>query len=160
MKKVIAVVVLAGIIGILGAFAVRSSAGFQAGNAAEVVLDSLVEEDYDTAFDNMHYYDKATDLDPVISYRAAREEWIGRVKQLKKNGTSLVGYKHLEVEEDDGYPVGTVDLVFMENGEEKVKKNVGLWFGKRKGKWRLGDFNYYLDETEEKWEKALSGKVG
>jgi hypothetical protein len=70
----------------------------------------------------------------------------------------LVDYKQLRVSLDDTYPVGTVDLVMMENGEKKVKKNVRLWFALDGDEWKLGNLDYHYEEVNEKWENALSGR--
>ncbi|WP_176720372.1 hypothetical protein [Desulfuribacillus stibiiarsenatis] len=55
--------------------------------------------------------------------------------------------------------MGKVDLVFMENGEKKVKKDVQLWFATRNDKWKLGNLDYRYDDIKEEWEDALSGNL-
>ncbi|MFC4559192.1 hypothetical protein ACFO3D_13415 [Virgibacillus kekensis] len=128
----------------------------QAKSAAKEVLENVIDQNYEKAFESVYFYDRATDLEPVISYKDAKEEWIQRVKDLRNNGIYIVDYKRLRVVLDDTYPVGTVDLVLSMNGKKTVKENVRLWFGERDGKWKVGDLNY---NKEEQWAKLLSGRM-
>lgn len=133
---------------------------YQSENAAEAVLDNLIEQNQEKAFESVYFYDRASDLEPIISYADAKKKWIHRVKNLRANGVYIVDYKKLRVVLDDTYPVGTVDLVLSANGKETEKEDVRLWFGERDGKWKLGNFNYYTkDEKEERWEKLFSGRM-
>lgn len=129
----------------------------QSKNAAKGVLDNLIKQDYDKAFRSVYFYDRDSDLEPVIPYEEAKKKWIKRVTDLTEKGTYLVDYKQLRVNLEDTYPVGTVDLVMMEDGEKKVKENVKLWFGLSGDEWKLGNLDYRYNEIEEKWESALSG---
>jgi hypothetical protein len=158
MKKILTISVVSLIIALL-AYALVP--GFidqiQSRNAVKGVLDNVIDQNYDEAFESVYFYDKASDLEPIISYEEGKKKWIQRVKDLAEQGIYLVDYKKLRVGLDDTYPVGTVDLVFMENGEKKVKKGVQLWFAERDNKWKLGNLNYRYDDIEEEWEHALSG---
>lgn len=136
---------------------------YQTKQVAKDVLNHLVAEEFDQAFEGIHYYDKATDLEPTIPYIEAKNIWVKRMRKLKEEGTYVVNYEGLRVTLDDTYPKGEVDLILMENGKKTVKKNVYLWFGYSKSGWGLGNVHYYsgdnnFDEVEE-WEKALTGDI-
>lgn len=156
MKKVIGIVIIVGVISLLSAFFIS---GFtdknQSRNAVEGVLDNVIDQNYEEAFKSVYIYDRASDLEPTISFNDAKTKWINRVKDLKERGTYVVGYSNLRVKLDDTYPVGTVDLVIMENGEKTVKKDVSLWFAKREGNWKLG--NFYINTDAEEILEVLSG---
>ena len=57
---------------------------------------------------------------------------------------------------DDTYPIGTVELIVMENGERVLKKDIRLWFGPKDGSWKLG--NLYSVSDQEELLEALSGR--
>ena len=160
MKKYFYLVVLIVIIVFLGyIFVPGLMDSSESRNAAENVLDNLIKGNYEKAFDSVYYYDKASDLEPTISYIDAKNKWIERVKSLKTNGVYIVDYTQLRVELEDTYPVGSVNLVVMENGTEKIKEDVQLWFGKSEDGWKLGNLNYYKGDVDEDWEIALSGNM-
>lgn len=129
--------------------------------AAKGVLDNVIEQKYEKSFESIYYFDQATDLEPTIPYEDAKEKWIQRVTELKENGVYIVDYNQLHVRLDDTYPIGSVDLVIIENGEKKIKEDVSLWFGfaLKEEKWKLGNFYYHKDDIEEEWEKTLSGHI-
>lgn len=136
---------------------------YQTKQVAKDVLNHLVAQEFEQAFEGIHYYDKASDLEATIAYKEAKNIWVKRMKKLKENGTYIVDFDGLRVNLDDTYPEGEVDLILMENGKQTVKKHVYLWFGYSKNGWGLGNFQYYngdnnYDEIEE-WEKALSGHI-
>lgn len=136
---------------------------YQTKRVAKDVLNHLVAQEFDQAFEGIHYYDKASDLEATITYKEAQNIWVKRMRKLKEDGTYIVDYDGLRVKLDDTYPEGEVDLILMENGKQTVKKNVYLWFHYSKNGWGLGNFQYYsgdhnYDEVEE-WEKALSGHI-
>jgi hypothetical protein len=158
MKRILAIVISVGLVMVLG---IAFLPGFvdknQSKNAAKDVLDYLIEQDYHKAFENVYYYDKASDLNPTISYDNAKGKWTQRNIELNENGIYLSDYSNLKVDLEDTYPVGKVDIVIVENGEKKVKEDVQLWFGSTEEGWKLGNFDYYLEE--EKWEKVWSGYI-
>jgi hypothetical protein len=129
----------------------------QSKNAAKNVLENVIEQNYDKAFESIYFFDRESDVEPTISYEEAKKEWIQRVTALKNEGIYLVDFKRLQVRLDDTYPTGTVDLVIMEDGKEKIKEDVSLWFARGDEKWKLGMLNHYHEDREEAWEKALSG---
>jgi len=131
---------------------------YQSRNAAKRVLDNVIDQEYEKAFESIYFYDVASDLAPIISYEDAKDKWIKRVKDLKEKNIYLIDYNHLRVHLDDTYPVGTVDLIFMENGKRAVKENVHLWFAPKENSWRLGNFDYLSEDQDEEWEFALSGQ--
>jgi hypothetical protein len=158
VKKIITTIVF---VGVIGSLAFGFIPGFidkmQSRSAAKGVLDNVIEQDYEKAFESVYFYDRASDLEPIISYDDAKQAWIQRVTDLREQGVYLVDYNQLRVSLDDTYPKGTVNLVIMENGEKKVKEDVQLWFAQREGMWKLGNFDYRHDDIEEDWENALSG---
>ncbi|MGR3763029.1 hypothetical protein [Rossellomorea sp. NS-SX7] len=127
----------------------------QSKHAAEEVLDHVINQHYDKAFEHVYFFDRASDTEPEISYEDAKKKWIERLIDLREQGIYLVDYDQLRIRLDDTYPRGNVNLVFMENGERKIKENVSLWFAPRENKWKLGNFDYHHDVEE--WEHALSG---
>ena len=134
---------------------------YQTKRVAKDVLNHLVAQEFDQAFEGIHYYDKAFDLEATITYKEAQHIWVKRLKELKEDGTYIVDYDGLRVKLDDTYPEGEVDLILMENGKQTVKKNVYFWFGYSKNGWGLGNFQYYSGDYDqiEKWEEALSGHI-
>lgn len=158
MKKSIAIILVVVIIGLVGIAVIPGIIDRnQSSNAAKGVLDNVIEQDYEKAFESVYFFDKASDLEPTISFNEAKNKWINRVKDLKEQGTYVVDYSKLRVRLDDTYPVGTVDLIIMENGKKIEKKGVRLWFAKGKGDWKLGNFDYYNGDIDEAWEEVLSG---
>ena len=136
---------------------------YQTKRVAKDVLNHLVAQEFDQAFEGIHYYDKASDLEATITYKEAQNIWVKRMRKLKEDGTYIVDYDRLRVKLDDTYPKGEVVIILMENGKQTVKKNVYIWFGYSNNGWGLGNFQYYsgdnnYDEVEE-WEKALSGHI-
>ncbi len=136
---------------------------YQTKQVAKDVLNHLVAQEFNQAFEGIHYYDKASDLEATIAYKEAKNIWVKRMRKLKEDGTYIVDYDGLRVKLDDTYPEGQVDLILMENGKQTVKKNVYIWFGYSKNGWGLGNFQYYSGDSNydeiEKWEKALSGHI-
>ncbi|THE09144.1 hypothetical protein E1I69_23495 [Bacillus timonensis] len=160
MKNILTIIIFVTVIGLLAfAFIPGFIDKYQSKTAAKGVLDNVIDQDYQAAFERVYFYDKAIDLEPIISYEDAKSKWIQRVKDLREQGIYLVDYNQLRVGLDDTYPKGTVDLVIMQNGEKSVKKDVQLWFGPSEDKWKLGNFDYRQDDIEEEWENALSGNV-
>jgi hypothetical protein len=158
MKKLLTFVAVVVILGLLSfAFLPGLIDQTQSKNAAKNVLENVIEQNYEKAFESIYFFDRESDVEPTISYKDAKKEWIQRVTALRDEGIYLVDYKRLQVQLDDTYPTGTVDLVIMEDGEEKIKKDVWLWFARGDEKWKLGMIDYYHDDKEEEWEKALSG---
>jgi hypothetical protein len=161
VKKIIGIIAIMAGFSLLSAFVVPGLADMlQSKKAAKHVLENLKEQNYEAAFDGIHFYDVASDLSPTIPYGEAKEVWSKRVQSLKENGTYLVEYKNLFVELDDTYPIGKVDLVMMINGKKKYLEDVSLWFGFQDRKWGLGNLQYFKNtDQEDDWEKALSGYV-
>ncbi|WP_047986465.1 hypothetical protein [Ornithinibacillus californiensis] len=158
MKKLLSFFAVVVILGLLTfAFLPGLIDQTQSKNAAKNVLENVIEQNYEKAFESIYYFDRESDVEPTISYEEAKKEWIQRVTDLRDEGVYLVDFKQLQVRLDDTYPKGTVDLVIMENGKESIKEDVSLWFARGDEKWKLGMLNYYHDEKEEEWEKALSG---
>jgi hypothetical protein len=120
-------------------------------------MKNLVQENYEQAFEYVCYYDVASDLPPQISYDTAKSVWVHRVKELKDKGTYVKGYKELIVRLDDTYPVGTVTLIIIDQGQEKTVK-MDIWFGSSSGKWKVGNL-YENSNSKTELEKAISGYI-
>lgn len=154
---------IAGVIFLIGLLATIYLPGmidrYQTKQVAKEVLNHLVAEEYNQAFEGIHYYDKAFDLDPTIGFDEAKNIWVKRMKELKEDGTYVVEYEGLRVKLDDTYPRGEVNLILMENGKQTIKKNVSLWFGYSRNGWGLGNIQYDSGENNpdevEDWEKLL-----
>lgn len=156
MKNVITIIISVGVIGLL---AFPFIPGYQSRSAAKGVLDNVINQNYEEAFESVYFFDRESDSEPTISYEDAKKKWIKRVTDLREKGVYLVDYNQLRVRLDDTYPRGSVDLVIIENGEKKIKEDVDLWFAPREDKWKLGNFNYHSDDIEEEWENTLSGNL-
>jgi archaellum component FlaF (FlaF/FlaG flagellin family) len=158
--NVSAIVLFVVVIGILSViFVPNIIENYQVRNAAKGVLDHVIEQEYEHAFEYVYYYDQASDLEPIISYSDGKNKWVSRVKSLKETGTFVIDYTHLRIWQDDGYPMGEVDLVLTINGKKVKKEDVRLWFGKTSDGWKLGNFDYYRQDKEETWEHVLSGNL-
>ncbi|WNF24421.1 hypothetical protein [Mesobacillus jeotgali] len=159
MKKIFGIIAIMAGFSLLSAFILPGFADMlQSKKAAKHVLENLIEQNYETAFDGIHFYDEASDLAPTIPYEEAKGIWSERVRSLKEKGTYIVDYKNLSVELDDTYPIGTVDLVVKSDEKETLIKDVSLWFGYQDSKWGLGNLHFYTDQ-EEDLEQAVSGYV-
>lgn len=132
---------------------------FMVKQAATRVLDNVIESNYDKAFENVYYFDRASDLEPTISYKDAKNQWIERIEKLEQNGIYIKDYSNLRVWQDDGYPRGKVNLTIMKNGEEIQRDSINIWFAKNDEDWKLGGFEDFSNDLQEAWELALSGKV-
>ncbi|WP_078551588.1 hypothetical protein [Bacillus alkalicellulosilyticus] len=155
MKKKLLALLLITVVGLLGfAFIPGFLDIHQSRMAATEVLDHVIKQEYEEAFESVYYFDIASDIEPLMSYDDAKEKWVERVTTLRDQGTYIVDYKQLRVRLDDTYPTGTVDLIMIENGEKVIKDDVRLWFAPiKEDKWKLGSFNY----QGEAWEEELSG---
>ena len=58
---------------------------------------------------------------------------------------------------DDAYPVGTVSLIIVEEGQEKTV-NMHIWLGSTLEKWKVGSL-YEQVSSEAEIEKAISGYI-
>ena len=158
MKKIFGVVIFVIVVGGLGAIFIPGIIDQnQSRIAAKSVLDNVIDENYEKAFESVYFWDVASDLEPTISYEDAKYKWIKRLIDLKENGIYIIDYSSLRVWLDDAYPVGTVNLIVMENGERVLKKNIRLWFAPKDGSWRLG--NLYSINDQDELLKALSGSM-
>lgn len=158
--KIVTIILLCVVLGAL--FLPGAVDRYQSKQAAKGALDNLVNQNYEKAFENIYYFDVASDLEPTIKFKEAETKWTQRVKDLEEGGTYVTDYKGLKVKLDDTYPIGSVDLIIMENGKETLKKNVRLLFFPSDKGWNLGGFNFYSGydtDTEEAWEKVWSGYI-
>ena len=158
MKKLFGVIVIIGIISLLSMLFVPGIiAKNQSENVAKKMFQNLIEQNYEKAFESIYYFDRASG-EPNITYEEAKSKWVQRVKELKEKGVYLIDYHNLSLSTADRYEVvGTVDLVFIENGKESEKRDVQLRFFKKEGKWKLGLFSFYDAKLGEEWDSILSG---
>lgn len=157
-NKIISFVSIALVIGVLaGIFGGSFLDGRKAQASAKRFFKNLVQENYEQAFEYVHYYDAASDLPPQISKSKAKSIWIDRVKALKDKGTYVKGYRDLNIRLDDSYPVGTVTLIVIEQGQEKAL-NMDIWFGSFNGEWKVGNL-YENSSSQTDLEKAISGYI-
>lgn len=128
---------------------------FQANQQATQFLKQAARQDYEKAFDHVYFYNGAYDEDVTIPENIARSSWVSRNNKLFIEGTYLKAFDNLRIRMDDGWPIGTVDIVMMEKGKEKHYSNVYISFNKN-NHWQVG----MLQTMEEKeWEKLYSGHV-
>lgn len=91
MKKIIMILFVLVIISLLAfAFIPGFIDKMQSKIAAKGVLDNVIEQKYEKAFESIYYFDQASDLEPTIPYEDAKEKWIQRVTELKENGVILL----------------------------------------------------------------------
>lgn len=128
---------------------------FQASQQASQFLKHASSQDFEKAFDKVYFYNGAYDEDVTIPENSARNSWVSRNKKLFTEGTYMKSYDHLSIRMDDGWPIGNVDIVMMENGKEKHYLNVYISFNK-KDKWKVGMLQ---TQQEKDWEKPYSGHV-
>ncbi len=119
-------------------------------------LEDLQNGDFESAFDNVAYFDESSDLPPKILYDNAKSIWIKRVKAQKEEGTYLKDYKDVKVWTDDGYPMATAKIILMENGTEKTYK-VAFALFRFNEKWSVQ--NIYASSEQTEYEKAICGYI-
>jgi hypothetical protein len=157
-NRIISFISIALVIGVLvGIFGGSFMDGRRSQASAKKFFKSLAQQNYEQAFEYVHYYDVSSDLTPQISYNRAKSIWIDRVKALKDKGIYVKGYKDLSVRLDDTYPVGTVSLIIVEEGQEKIV-NMNIWFSSTLEKWKVGSL-YEKVSPETEIEKAISGYI-
>jgi hypothetical protein len=129
---------------------------FQSNHQAGRFLKDFTDRNFEDAFNRLYFYDKAFDEDVSIPEVMAKKSWISRNIQLTKAGTYIKSYDGLEIQVDDGWPMGTVNLVMVENGKETVYKNVHISFTKADGRWKIGKLQTMKDKD---WEETFSGHI-
>ncbi|MBY6037776.1 hypothetical protein KUV80_13980 [Fictibacillus nanhaiensis] len=128
----------------------------KAKHSAGQFLNDVKNDNLEQAFNRIYFFDSAFDEDVTIKKDAARKSWVTRIKQLKNKGTYIKSFERLRIRLNDGLPAGSVDMVMVENGKERVYKDVYLSFQNDKGEWKVG----MLQTMQEKsWEKTLGGQV-
>lgn len=94
---------------------------------SETYLSHLAKGEYQAAFDNVSYFDWASDVPPKTPEAAAKQIWVGRVNELHSKGIFLKSFENLRIYTDDGAVMGDVTLTLVENGKE-VKTKAQLYF--------------------------------
>jgi hypothetical protein len=128
---------------------------FQASQQASQFLKHAANQNFEKAFDQIYFYNGAYDEDVTISENNAKNSWVNRNKKLFTEGTYIKSYDDLSIRMNDGWPIGNVDLVMVENGREKNYPDVYISFNK-KNKWKVGMLQTMQDRE---WEKPYSGHV-
>lgn len=157
-NKMIAFIAIALVAGILtGVFGGNIRTRESATTNANKFFRNLINNNYEDAFQYLYYYDVASDLEPQISFSKAKSIWVNRVMGFKEKGIYIKKYTNLKVEIDDTYPHGKVNLLIVEDGQEKIKE-MTLWFGPTNEGWKIGNI-YGNSNQENEFEKAISGFV-
>lgn len=128
---------------------------FQASQQASQFLKHAANQNFEEAFDQIYFFNGAYDEEVTITEYAAKSTWVNRNKKLLTEGTYIKSYDDLSIRMDDGWPIGNVDLVMVENGREKNYPDVYISFNK-KNKWKVGMLQTMQDRE---WEKPYSGHV-
>ncbi|RZT23965.1 hypothetical protein [Fictibacillus sp. BK138] len=128
---------------------------FQASQQASQFLKQAANQNFEEAFDLIYFYNGGYDEDVTISEEKAKDTWVNRNKKLFTEGTYIKSYENLSIRMDDGWPIGYVDLVMVENGQEKKYRDVYISFNK-KNNWKVGMLQTM---QEREWEKPYSGHV-
>lgn len=120
-------------------------------------FDALKRNKFEEAFKKVAYFDKYSDVPPVIDYESAKEIWTNRVEGLVDEGILLKNYHSIRVWKDDGYPRGEATIVLLE-GEQGIKKyNVSIHLVKFDGHWKVQSI--YSSADQNRFEQAVSGYV-
>ena len=69
----------------------------QSRTAVKSMLDNVINENYEKAFESVYFWNVAFDLELTISYEDAKYKWIERIKHLKENGTYIIDSSSLRV---------------------------------------------------------------
>lgn len=128
---------------------------YQASQQASKFLKHAANQDFEKAFDQIYFFNGAYDEDVTISEENAKYSWVNRNKKLFTEGTYIKSYDNLSIRMDDGWPIGNVNLVMVENGKEKNYPDAYISFNK-KHKWKVGMLQTM---QEREWEKPYSGHV-
>ncbi|WP_246941969.1 hypothetical protein [Bacillus pinisoli] len=150
-----------GIIAILGFLFIDMDSGSARSNTNNF-LTHVTKENFEKAFDYLYYHNHASDEEVTISYKAAKEIWVNRVKQLKEEGTYIKSFEKLVMRPDDGWQNGYVKLTVVENGKEVIYDNVYIAFNQVDGKWKVISLQEDAQHKgkDQLWEIAYSGYVG
>ncbi len=119
-------------------------------------LGDLQNGDFESAFENVAYFDESSDLPPKISFDNGKNIWIKRVEAQKEGGTFLKDFKNVKVWTDDGYPKANATIILIENSVEKTYK-ITFAFFKFNEKWKVQ--NMYASSQQTEYEKAISGYI-
>ncbi|MDF2684901.1 MAG: hypothetical protein K0S55_82 [Clostridia bacterium] len=119
-------------------------------------LNAIIKEDYEGAFNNLYYYDKATDIPPEISEAEAKQIWVERMEKLKVKGVFLESFNNLKLHTDDSYMQGTVVITISENGAPRSYETT-LFLAKSSNSWKIGGIS--TEELLTEFENAVSGYI-
>jgi hypothetical protein len=128
----------------------------QANHQAGRFLKDFTDKKFDHAFNRLYFFDGNYDGDVSISEATAKRNWVTRNTKMMNSGTYILSYNGLHIRMNDGWPVGTVNLVMMENGKKKIYKDVHIAFSKKDGTWKIG----MLHTTKNvEWDDTFGGHV-
>ncbi|NBD34521.1 MAG: hypothetical protein GVY30_00815 [Chloroflexi bacterium] len=133
---------------------------YQTHRAASMYYRHLAAGEFEKSFEYVAYYDRYSDREPQVSYEDARQIWVSRVKEMRRNGLYLTEMERIQILIDDGYPIGKVDATIFDNGAEKsVTQDVH--FMRRFGKWRIQGVRSYdeLGEPIFALDEAIGGHI-
>lgn len=129
--------------------------------AAENYVYYLTQGEYSKAFDYVGYFDEAVDKEPKLSYQGAKKIWMDRIKRMNnQDDVHIIGYSNLIVRDEDGYPMGSVDLTIKEHGK-RANVYTSLGFIKRDGKWKVTNIGAREDDKNlnYNWENIIGGRI-
>lgn len=122
-------------------------------------MDHVINQEFEKASDYIAFYNEAPDESVRIPKSQAKKIWTVRIKSAQENGLFIKQYHNLRTWEEDGYPVGEIDLVISSNGETQTYNNVEIHYIKRENEWKIGYFEYQPSEPGKPWEKIISGEI-
>ena len=125
--------------------------------ATEGLLNNLKNNDYESAFAFIGYYDKSVDKEPQISYEEAKEQWVNQLEALKEENTYVKSFDDVSIWWENDVPKAEATLNIVENGEYK-KKVVEVDFIHR-DHWLVVRIEDNNKEVHSAWEKALNGNL-
>jgi hypothetical protein len=139
---------------------IRLAPRYQTKQSAQMYYQHLISGEFENAFIYVAYFDEFSDLEPESSYEEAEYIWVKRVQALKNQGVYLVGVERIEIFFDDCYPMGTVDVIIVENA---ISKHVTqrIHFAPQEG-WKVQRVTSMPGTSSATaiLDDAISGKIG
>lgn len=101
------------------------------------------------------------DKEPRLSYQEAKDIWINRNIEMKKqNEIQILDYSNLHIWDDDGYPSGSATLTILDRGK-KAKVYTSFGYIRREGEWKITNISAREDDDNLRyiWTNIISAKM-
>lgn len=133
--------------------------GMATKRTADGFLTHVVKREFEQASAFVFFYDESPAQKPNISQNKAAQLWIDRIRLAEQDGLEVQNYKNLRLWEEDGHPVGEVDLVISLDGRKQTVEKVKIHFIQHEGKWKIDRLAPPPGETKKTWAPLLTGKI-